>query len=188
MSDRAQNNEMRGRATAVWRLAATLALLAAACCAGDDSHAFVAAILVESLPIYYKTQVWGRNGFSAVLSLNKDAARVPLPGDWDCCPEDYKWPAQEPPVLVFRASGGMLHIWDPGGPTGGWRPPLSGTLPAFVTFHPVTILEVQRMIESPGEYGVSVLYGWDLPYAPLPVDPVPVSRAIAEQLRRRTKR
>ena len=160
------------RNTVMW-LALPLACLSQGCFQ-DGGVTVVIDIAVEATPIYFKAHKWGRNGFSAVLSLSRDSSRVPSPSDWECCPDDFTWPADSPPILVFRREEASLHLWDSS--PGGWRPPAQGPLSSRVVIHLVDVLELQRMIENPSRYGVTVLQDGTLPYAPPPVEPTPLNK------------
>ena len=132
----------------------------AAVCEPDPGVTAVAAIPVEPLTIYFKSHAWGLNGYSAVLSLNKDPTRMPKPDAWECCPDDYRWPADSPPILVFRAHAGTLHIWDDGD---RWHAPTTGSLATFVKFQRVDILTLSRMQDDPEAYGVQVIRNGTVP-------------------------
>jgi hypothetical protein len=161
------------------------ALLASSGCAPlFPDFAAVVVINVESLPIFFKSYKWGRNGYSSVLSLDRSSTRLPMPGQWECCLGDYRWPAHMPPLLVFKVEGGALHLWD----YSSWEPPREGRLGQLVKFHEVDILTHIRMREDPESFGVSVLNDMDILYAEPPVEPIPVSQVLERSAHRRRRR
>jgi hypothetical protein len=148
-------------------------------CGIDRGLTAVIVIHTNSIPVYLKSHVWGRNGFSAVLSLDRDSTRVPEPSQWNCCVDDYRWIADTPPVLVFRGDSSNLHIWET--PDNAWRIPANGGLLERVKVHLVDIETLRRMTEEPGAYGVCVLRDGDLHYAEPPVEPQALSDLFSEQ-------